>query len=77
MNTISEWTKNNKMRLNEKKTKVMIFNHTKNYQFAARIYRIGTLLQTVSGTSLLHTVISSDLTWHKNTEMLTKDDYFM
>ena len=75
MNNISEWTENNKMQLNERKTKVMVFNYTKNHQFATRINLNGTLLETISETTLLGTVISSDLTWHKNTEMLTKKGY--
>ena len=75
MNNISEWTENNKMQLNERKTKLMVFNYTKNHQFATRINLNGTLLETISETTLLGTVISSDLTWHKNTELLTKKGY--
>ena len=75
MDKISEWTKNNKMKLNEKKTQIMIFNHTKKYQFATRINLDGTLLETISETTLLGTVITSDLTWHRNTEMITKKGY--
>ena len=33
LDKIQHWTKENKMRLNEKKTKVMIFNYSTNYQF--------------------------------------------
>ena len=53
----------------------MIFNYTKNYQFATRIYLNNTLLETISETCLLGTIVSSDLTWHKNSEMLTKKGY--
>ena len=75
MNNVFEWTKSNKMELNERKSKVMIFNYTKNYQFATRIYLNNTLLETISETCLLGTIVSSDLTWHKNSEMLTKKGY--
>ena len=75
MNNVSEWTQSNKMELNERKSKVMIFNYTKNYQFATRIYLNNTLLETISETCLLGTIVSSDLTWHKNSEMLTKKGY--
>ena len=33
LNKIKEWTDKQKMMLNQKKTKVMIFNFTNNYQF--------------------------------------------
>ena len=75
MDNVSEWTQLNKMKLNERKSKVMIFNYTKNYQFATRIYLNNTLLETISETCLLGTIVSSDLTWHKNSEMLTKKGY--
>ena len=66
MNNVSEWTQSNKMELNERKGKVMIFNYTKNHQFATRIYLNNTLLVTISETFLLGTMFSSDLTWHKS-----------
>ena len=75
MNNICDWTEKNQMQLNERKTKVMIFNRTNKYQFATRISLNSTLLETISETTLLGTVISSDLTLHKNTEMLTKKGY--
>ena len=34
---IFKWTEENKMKLNEKKCKVMIFNRTRNYQFTTRV----------------------------------------
>ena len=37
LNTINEWIENQKMLVNEKKTKAMIFNYTKNYQFTTRL----------------------------------------
>ena len=75
MNNISEWTANNRMQLNESKTKVMVFNYTRNYQFSTRIMLNGSLLDTVNETLLLGTVITSDLKWHKNTEHITRKGY--
>ena len=34
---IKQWTTNKKMMLNQKKTKVMLFNFTNNYQFTTRL----------------------------------------
>ena len=65
INNVSEWTQSNKMELNERKSKVMIFNFTRN-QFDTRIHLNDTLLETATETSLLGTIVSLDLNWHKN-----------
>ena len=53
----------------------MVFNYTRNYQFATRIYLNSTLLETISETRLLGTIVSADLTWHKNSQYLTQRGY--
>ena len=75
MNNISQWTQDNKMKLNERKTKVMIFNYSRNYQFATRIHLNNTLLDTIRETRLLGTVISDDLSWQKNSQYLIQRGY--
>ena len=72
---ISKWTGDNKMKLNVQKTKVMIINFTKKYQFSARIFLEGQLLDIIEETKLLGCVISSDLKFHKNTEYMVKKAY--
>ena len=72
---ICQWTEQNKMKLNEKKCKVMIFNRTRNYQFSTRVHINNTILETISETQLLGTVITSDLTWNKNTQHLTQKGF--
>ena len=72
---IQNWTDRNQMELNEKKSKVMIFNYTKNFQFSTRLYLGETLLNIISETKLLGTIITDDLTWHKNTDYLVKKGY--
>ena len=37
LNTIDEWTENQKMMINSKKTKTMIFNFTDRFQFTTRL----------------------------------------
>ena len=54
------------MKLNVQKTKVMIINFTKNYQFSTRIFLEGQLLEIIEETKLLGCIISSDLKFHKN-----------
>ena len=53
----------------------MIFNFTDDFQFSTRLYLENTLLEIICDTKLLGTVISFDLKWPKNTEMLVKKAY--
>ena len=45
-----------------KKTKIMIFDYTKNYQFSTRLKIYIHNLETINETKLLGTIITSDLT---------------
>ena len=73
--SISEWTNKNKMKLNVKKTKVMVINFTKDYQFSTRIFMEGQLLEIIEETKLLGCIISSDLKFQKNTSYMVKKAY--
>ena len=75
MDRIQQWTNDNQMKVNGKKTKLMIVNFTRNYQLSTRIYLEGELLEIVSETMLLGCVISSDLKFHRNTEHMVKKAY--
>ena len=57
-----------KMKLNQKKSKIMIFN----FQFSTRILKNQELLETVKEATILGLVISSDLSWRKNTDNLIR-----
>ena len=63
----------NKMKLNEKKTKNMIFNFSTNKQFSTDIKVNGEVIETVNEARLLGTIISSDLKWEANTKYLVKE----
>ena len=75
LSTIQTWTSENKAKLNVEKSKVMIFNFNHNMQFSTRLYIENTLLETIQETKLLGTLITSDLKWHKNTQMLVRKAY--
>ena len=75
LNSVQQWTDAKKMKLNQDKSKVIIFNYTKNYQFGTRLYLEDKLLEIVNQTKLLGTIISSDLTWWQNTNYLTQKGY--
>ena len=65
LDNINDWTINQKMKVNEKKSKSIIFNFTKNVQFSSRLLLNGVKLETVQDTKLLGTIISNDLKWNK------------
>ena len=56
LDEISNWTKNQKMMLNENKTKNLVFNFTDKYQFATRLEVNGKKVETLSNTKLLGTI---------------------
>ena len=70
LNQINQWTKNQKMKVNETKTKNIIFNFTKKYQFTTRLTLNDENIEVLKSTKLLGTIISDDLQWNLNTENL-------
>ena len=70
LNTIDEWTENQKMMINSKKTKTMIFNFTDRFQFSTRLKLKGENIEVIDSTKLLGTVLSNDLKWDLNTANL-------
>ena len=73
LDSIQKWTSDRMMVLNEKKTKSMIFNFTKEKQFVTDIKLKNETLEVVKETKLLGVHITSDLKWNRNTEHLVKD----
>ena len=72
LNQINQWTKNQKMKVNETKTKNIIFNFTKKYQFTTRLTLNDENIEVLKSTKLLGTIISDDLQWNLNTENLVR-----
>ena len=75
LNEIKKWTDNQKMILNQKKTKVMIFNFTNNYQFTTRLKLNDETLEIVNKTKLLGVIFTDDLKWDENVKYLVKRAY--
>ena len=69
---IKQWTDDQKMILNQKKTKVMIFNFTEKYKFTTRLTQNNEHLEVVKQAKLLGVLISDDLKWDLNTDYLVK-----
>ena len=72
LDTIDEWTMKQKMVINEKKTKTMLFNFTENYQFTTRLMLKNEPIEVIDSTRLLGTIISKDLTWDLNVASIVK-----
>ena len=60
------------MKINEKKTKSIIFNFTKKYQFTTRLSINNKDIEVVDSTRLLGTIISNDLRWDLNTAEIVR-----
>ena len=75
LNKISEWTKKQKMRLNERKTQNMIFNFSKSKQFTTKLKVNNTNLEVVDECKILGTILTKDLTWNRNTSELVKKGF--
>ena len=69
---IKEWTDKQKMVLNQKKTKVMIFNFTDNYKFTAKLELNGEKLDVVKEAKLLGVIITDDLKWDRNMDYIVR-----
>ena len=61
LGAINKWTKKQKMKLNTKKTKIIIFNFTKKYQFSTKLSVDDENLEIVREAKLLGTYITDDL----------------
>ena len=72
INSISEWTKENKMLLNKKKCNAMIFNFCRDYQFTSKILIENEEMEIVSQTKLLGVIVNNNLTWDDNTKYLVQ-----
>ena len=72
---INQWTKERKMKLNIKKTKTMLFNFSKKYQFTTELNLKNENIEMVRETKLLGTIITDQLSWDRNTEELSKKCY--
>ena len=72
LDKISQWTEDNQMVLNAAKTKYMVINFTKKYQFSTRLSLHDVLLDEVEECKLLGLTINNQLSWQKNTESIVK-----
>ena len=65
-----EYSERNSMQINKKKTKVMVFNPCKAWDFQPALSLDNQELDMVEEMRLLGVVIQSDLKWTSNTEQM-------
>ena len=63
------------MKLNSEKSKFMLVNFSKNYQFNTRLRIDNQILQQVKESRLLGVIVNDQLTWHSNTDFIVKKAY--
>ena len=70
---IENFTLSNMMKINNSKSKVMIFNKSKKYDFQSEFsFSNGENLECIEETKLLGIILSSDLSWGLNTKAIVK-----
>ena len=72
---IVNYTKENEMKINKSKTKVMLFNTKTSKDFTPDIVIEDKQIEVVEKLKLLGVIISNDLKWDENTEYITKRGY--
>ena len=60
------------MKVNEMKTKNLIFNFSKDHHFSTQLKLNGETVETVNSARLLGTILSSNLKWEQNIENIVK-----
>ena len=69
---ICNWTSQNKMKLNTRKTNAMIFNFANEFQFSTRVSVENEVMDIIGEAKLLGVIINNDLSWDSNTNSLVK-----
>ena len=73
---LKAYTEENEMRINKKKTKVMLFNEANKYDFMPEIeIDNGEILEVDEEFKLLGVIMTSDLKWNKNTKHITQKGF--
>ena len=62
----------NEMKINQKKTKLMLFNTSTKYDFHPEMEVNGDVIEVVSKMKLLGVIVTDNLKWYENTSSITK-----
>ena len=70
---IENFTKNNQMKINPEKSKLMLFNKSRKYDFPPEMhFQDGNFLEYVEETRLLGIQLASSLSWESNTKAICR-----
>ena len=72
---LSEYAKENEMRVNKRKTKVMLFNTARKHVFTPALQISEEMLEVSEEMKLLGVKITNDLKWNSNTQYITNKAY--
>ena len=68
-----KYTKRNGMRINKKKTQVMLFNKSRKFDFFPEmVFEDATQVEVISETKIVGLILTDNLSWHRNTEYITQ-----
>ena len=74
LDNIAEWTQDRKMKINENKTKYMVFSRS-NTEFATRLKMNNKVIDRIEETKLVGVWVTTFLDWEKNTREICKKAY--
>ena len=75
IDAIQSYASNNKMKLNLKKTKMILFNPSKKYDFLPNVQIQENEIESVEEIKLLGVVLRSDMKWSSNTDLMAEKSY--
>ena len=75
ISTLDTWSTEHNIKLNKKKTTIMLINFTKKHQFSTRLKLKDTNIEQVKHFKVLGTILSDDLSWDANCNAIIKKCY--
>ena len=75
LSDIEEHARTNQIKIDQKKTKLMLFNTSIKYDFEPHIEVNGEQLKVVSKIKFLGVIVTDNLKWIENTAFITKKDF--
>ena len=75
LKNIQKYAEANEMKLNKKKSKFMLFNQCKNFDFMPSLELEGNQIELAEDMKILGVIISSDMKFGKNTQYITNKAY--
>ena len=75
MNELTDYAKQHEMKINQQKTKAILFNQARNYDFQPKIMVDGVELEVVQQIRVLGVTLTNELSWTANTNNMCKNAF--